>query len=167
MASAALGLTPRWLMLLSAALLLLLLLLLPSTSAQQPSAISKARGVSREPGGRGGGRLGRLQGGAQPAGFESWRSRPPSELRARQPSLELRRALRHGKTGPVGTEASAPAQRPAGWASTRRASAFLPVSGAGARHFEELKSCTMPDSSPALFLLGEIGQLAGCAKAWR
>ncbi|XP_057607148.1 pituitary tumor-transforming gene 1 protein-interacting protein [Chionomys nivalis] len=37
MASAALGLTPRWLMLLSAALLLLLL---PAASAQEPSAMS-------------------------------------------------------------------------------------------------------------------------------
>lgn len=91
--------------------------------------MSKAWGVSREPGGRVGGRLGRLQGGAQPAGLSPRRSRPPLELRVRQPPLELRRALRHRKTGPVGTEASAPAQRPAGWASTRRA--FLPVSGAG------------------------------------
>lgn len=129
MASAALGLTPRCLMLLSAALLLLLLL--PAAPAQEPSEMSKAWGVSREPGGRRGGGWVGSRAEPSPRALSPRRSRPPSELRARQPPLELRRALRHGKTGLVGTEASAPAQRPAGWASTRRASVFLPVSGAG------------------------------------
>lgn len=67
MASAALGLTPRWVMLLGAALLLLLSV----ASAQEPSGVGKARGVPREPGGRAGGQLGRIQGGTQPWGFAS------------------------------------------------------------------------------------------------
>lgn len=64
MAPANLGLTPHWVMLLGA----VLLLLLPGASTQDPPRVGKARG----PRGRGGGgRPGRIQGGAQPAGLAS------------------------------------------------------------------------------------------------
>lgn len=61
MASAVLGLTPRWVMFLGA----VLLLLLPGASAQEPPGVGKARG----PRSGGGGRVGRIQGGAQPRGL--------------------------------------------------------------------------------------------------
>lgn len=155
MASAALGLTPRWLMLLSAALLLLLL---PAASAQEPSAMSKAWGVSREPGGRRGGRLGRLQGGAQPAGFESTALTPSLRAAGASPaagvtSFPKARKDRPSRNRGFGTCSAA------GWLGFHSAGFCISACvRCWARRFEELKSCTMPDSlAQHCFFWGQSG----------
>lgn len=104
MASAALGPTPRWVMLLGAALLLLL----PVASAQEPPGMGKAR-EPKEPGGPGGGRLGRIQGGAQPAGFASSALTPSLGAAGAAATTGVTSCPKARRAGPVGTNALAPA----------------------------------------------------------
>lgn len=103
MASAVLGLTLRWVMFLSA----VLLLLLPGASAQEPPGVGKARG----PRSGGGGRVGRIQGGAQPspAGLASSALTPSLGAWYGSHCWESTSCPEARKTSPVGTIASAPA----------------------------------------------------------
>lgn len=101
MASAILGLTPRWVMLLGA----VLLLLLPGASAEEPPGMGKARG----PRDGGAGRLGRIQGGVQPAGLASSVLTPSLGAGHSSHCWELTSCPEARKTGPVGTDASVPA----------------------------------------------------------
>lgn len=156
MASAALGLTPRWLMLLGAALLLLL----PMASAQEPPAMGKARGSRRRAAGSDPGR--------SPAQRASppLRSRPPLELRAWRPLPELRRAPRHdtqAQSEPVPWHLLS-SRLIRGSTGEHLLSCLYQMLGAATMR-SRAKSCKMPDSSPVLFLSGEIGELAGCVKA--
>lgn len=98
MAPAILGLTPRWVMFLGA----VLLLLLPGASAQEPPGMGKARG----PRGRGGGGLlGPIQGGAQPAGLASSALTPSLGSGHRSHCWELTSCPEALKTSLVGTYA--------------------------------------------------------------
>lgn len=99
MASALLGLTPRWVMLLGA----VLLWLLTGASAQEPPGIGKAHGPRGREGG-GGGRLGRIQGGVQPRGLGGLCDHALPGSWARQPGLGV-------NVVPLGTKDSASRNR--------------------------------------------------------